>query len=83
MSEPFAKKTHRVEPKHIFLRKLFEIDKRIEPSFKAARRGGIFHDGEYSTDSLLSAGANAAMVLGSIVFTAMNFFGQKYVVFKK
>ena len=26
---------------------------------------------------------NAAMVLGSIVFTAMNFFGQKYVVFKK
>jgi len=39
---------------------LYDIDKRIEPSFKAARRGGIFHDGEYSTDSLLSAGANAA-----------------------
>ena len=26
---------------------------------------------------------NAAMILGSIVFTAMNFFGQKYIVFKK
>ena len=26
---------------------------------------------------------NAAMILGSIVFTVMNFFGQKYVVFKK
>ena len=26
---------------------------------------------------------NAAMILGSIVFTAMNFFGRKYIVFKK
>lgn len=26
---------------------------------------------------------NAALILGSIVFTAMNFFGQKYIVFKK
>ena len=26
---------------------------------------------------------NAAMILGSIVFTVMNFFGQKYIVFKK
>ena len=56
MSEPFAKKTHRVEPKHIFLREFFEIDKRIEPRFKAARRGSMFHDGEYNTDLSESTG---------------------------
>ena len=56
MPEPFAKKTHRVEPKHILLRKLFKIDKRIEPRFEAARRGSMFHGGEYSTDLSESTG---------------------------